>query len=72
LQKLRVSRRAHMCYHFKMIALPKIPIRMTVAEFFAWTPPTADAWQLVDAEPQAMAWRQPASRMAPSKPNWGG
>jgi Uma2 family endonuclease len=27
--------------------------------FFAWTPPTAEAWQLVDGEPQAMA---PASR----------
>jgi Uma2 family endonuclease len=40
-------------------ALPKIPIRMTVTEFFAWTPPTAEAWQLVDGEPQAMA---PASR----------
>lgn len=32
---------------------------MTVAEFFAWTPPKARAWQLVDGEPQAMA---PASR----------
>jgi len=38
-----------------MSALPKIPIRMTVAEFFAWTPPTSEAWQLVDGEPQAMA-----------------
>ncbi len=38
-----------------MSALSKIPVRMTVAEFFAWTPPTAQAWQLVDGEPQAMA-----------------
>jgi Uma2 family endonuclease len=42
-----------------MSALAKIPIRMTVEEFFAWTPPTAEAWQLVDGEPQAMA---PANR----------
>jgi Uma2 family endonuclease len=40
-------------------ALPKIPIRMTVAEFFAWTPPSAQLWQLVDGEPRAMA---PANR----------
>ncbi len=38
-----------------MSALAKIPIPMTVAEFLAWTPPTAQAWQLVDGEPQAMA-----------------
>ncbi len=38
-----------------MSVVAKIPIRMTVAEFFAWTPPTAEAWQLVDGEPQAMA-----------------
>jgi Uma2 family endonuclease len=38
-----------------MSALPKIPIRMTVAEFFAWNPPSAQLWQLVDGEPQAMA-----------------
>jgi Uma2 family endonuclease len=42
-----------------MIALPKIPIRMTVGEFFAWNPPSAELWQLVDGEPQAMA---PANR----------
>jgi Uma2 family endonuclease len=42
-----------------MSALPKIPIRMTVAEFFAWNPPSAQLWQLVDGEPQAMA---PANR----------
>ena len=28
---------------------------MTVAEFFAWTPPFAYLWQLVDGEPQQMA-----------------
>ncbi|MGO9720338.1 MAG: Uma2 family endonuclease [Methylocella sp.] len=38
-----------------MSALPKIPIRMTVAEFFAWNPPSPQIWQLVDGEPQAMA-----------------
>ncbi len=38
-----------------MSALPKIPIRMTVAEFFAWDPPTPQLWQLIDGEPQAMA-----------------
>jgi Uma2 family endonuclease len=42
-----------------MIALPKIPIRMNVAEFLAWNPASAQRWQLVDGEPQAMA---PASR----------
>ena len=42
-----------------MSALPKIPIRMTVAEFFAWNPPPPQLWQLVDGEPQAMA---PANR----------
>ncbi len=42
-----------------MSAVPKIPVRMTVAEFLAWNPPTLQLWQLVDGEPQAMA---PASR----------
>jgi Uma2 family endonuclease len=42
-----------------MIALPKIPVRMTVGEFFVWDPPSAQLWQLVDGEPQAMA---PANR----------
>jgi len=42
-----------------MSALPKIPVRMTVAEFLAWNPTTPQLWQLVDGEPQAMA---PASR----------
>ena len=42
-----------------MTALPKIPTRMTVAEFLAWNPPSAQLWQLVDGEPQAMA---PANR----------
>jgi Uma2 family endonuclease len=37
----------------------KIPVRMTVAEFLAWTPPTQEFWQLIDGVPQAMA---PASR----------
>jgi Uma2 family endonuclease len=42
-----------------MTALPKIPVRMTVAEFLAWNPPSTQLWQLVDGEPQAMA---PANR----------
>src|SRR5208337_616634 len=42
-----------------MTALPKIPVRMTVAEFLAWNPPSPQLWQLVDGEPQAMA---PANR----------
>ncbi|HET6374812.1 MAG TPA: Uma2 family endonuclease [Methylocella sp.] len=42
-----------------MTAIAKIPAHMTVAEFFAWTPPPGQMWQLVDGEPQAMA---PASR----------
>jgi Uma2 family endonuclease len=42
-----------------MSALPKIPVRMTVAEFFAWNPPSPQLWQLIDGEPQAMA---PANR----------
>lgn len=42
-----------------MSALPKIPSRMSVAEFLAWDAPAPGPWQLVDGEPQAMA---PASR----------
>lgn len=38
-----------------MVALAKIPVWMTVAEFLAWTPPDPRAWQLVDGVPQAMA-----------------
>ena len=38
-----------------MSALPKIPVRMTVAEFLTWNPPSGQLWQLVDGEPQAMA-----------------
>jgi Uma2 family endonuclease len=33
----------------------QIPVRMTVAEFLAWTPPGPGLWQLVDGVPQAMA-----------------
>lgn len=38
-----------------MTALAKIPVRMSVAEFLAWTPPDRRAWQLIDGVPQAMA-----------------
>jgi Uma2 family endonuclease len=38
-----------------MVALPKIPISMSVDEFQAWNPPGDELWQLVDGEPQAMA-----------------
>ena len=38
-----------------MVALSKIPVRMSVAEFLAWHPEDRRQWQLVDGEPQAMA-----------------
>jgi Uma2 family endonuclease len=38
-----------------MIAVAKIPVRMSVAEFLAWEPGDGQPWQLVDGEPQAMA-----------------
>jgi Uma2 family endonuclease len=37
-----------------MVALPKIPVRMSVAEFLAWHPADGRQWQFVDGEPQAM------------------
>ena len=49
-----------------MSALPKIPVRMTVAEFLAWDAPGPQLWQLVDGEPQAMA---PASRTHGARQN---
>ena len=42
-----------------MSATAKVPVRMTVAEFFAWDAGDGHLWQLVDGEPQAMA---PANR----------
>jgi Uma2 family endonuclease len=38
-----------------MVAALKIPVRMSVDEFLAWTPSDHQFWQLVDGEPQAMA-----------------
>ena len=38
-----------------MVALAKIPMRMSVAEFLAWEPGDGRSWQLVDGEPQAMS-----------------
>jgi Uma2 family endonuclease len=38
-----------------MVAIAKIPVRMTVAEFLAWNPQDGRSWQLVDGEPQAMS-----------------
>ena len=38
-----------------MDAALKIPVRMSVEEFLAWTPSDHRHWQLVDGEPQAMA-----------------
>ena len=38
-----------------MVALAKIPVQMSVAEFLAWEPGDGRAWQLVDGTPQAMA-----------------
>lgn len=42
-----------------MVALPKLPAPMSVAEFLAWAPQDGRCWQLIDGEPVAMA---PASR----------
>jgi len=42
-----------------MVAVAKIPVRMSVDEFLDWEPGDGRAWQLVDGEPQAMA---PAKR----------
>jgi hypothetical protein len=38
-----------------MSPLPTIPVRMTVAEFFARNPLSAQHWQLVGGQSQAMA-----------------
>jgi Uma2 family endonuclease len=38
-----------------MVAALKIPVRMSVGEFLAWTPSDDQFWQLVDGEPHAMA-----------------
>jgi Uma2 family endonuclease len=38
-----------------MGATVKIPTRMSVEEFLAWTPDEEGLWQLVDGEPRAMA-----------------
>ena len=38
-----------------MIAVAKIPVRMSVAEFLAWDPGDGQPWQLVDGAPQAMS-----------------
>lgn len=42
-----------------MVALAKIPVRMTVDEFLVWSAATPGKWELVDGEPRAMA---PANR----------
>ncbi len=38
-----------------MVAVAKIPVSMSLAEFLAWDPGDGRRWQLVDGEPQAMA-----------------
>ena len=38
-----------------MIAVARIPVRMSVAEFLAWDPGDGLTWQLVDGVPQAMS-----------------
>jgi Uma2 family endonuclease len=38
-----------------MGALPKVPERMSVAEFLDWNPGDGRKWQLIDGEPRAMA-----------------
>lgn len=42
-----------------MVAIARIPVRMSVEEFLDWEPGDGRAWQLVDGEPQAMS---PAKR----------
>ena len=42
-----------------MVAVAKVPVRMSVQEFLAWSPNDEHTWQLVDGAPHAMA---PASR----------
>jgi hypothetical protein len=34
------------CYPFFMTAIAKIPVHMTGAEFFAWTPSPGQMWKL--------------------------
>ena len=43
------------CYAGVMVALAKLPVRMSVAEFLAWAAVRDGRWQLVDGAPQAMA-----------------
>jgi Uma2 family endonuclease len=38
-----------------MTAASKLPVRMTLAEFMAWTPPGPYMWRLVDGEPHPSA-----------------
>jgi Uma2 family endonuclease len=38
-----------------MVALAKIPVRMSVEEFVNWNPGDGRHWQLVDGEPRTMA-----------------
>lgn len=38
-----------------MVAAPKLPIRMDLADFLAWSPQDGLIWQLIDGEPVAMA-----------------
>ena len=38
-----------------IVAVAKIPVRMTVDEFLDWDSGDGLTWQLVDGEPQAMA-----------------
>ncbi len=42
-----------------MVALAKVPVRMSVQEFLAWDPGGEHTWQLVDGAPEAMV---PANR----------
>ena len=38
-----------------MVAVARIPVRMSVEEFLDWEPGDGQMWQLVDGEPQAMS-----------------
>jgi Uma2 family endonuclease len=49
--RARVSRS---CYDAQMVALAKVPVRMTVAEFLQWDADDDRRYELVDGEPRAM------------------
>ena len=53
------GRRVKTCYAEPMVALAKMPLRMSVADFLNWESGDTERYELVDGEPRAMA---PANR----------